>query len=262
MKRKTIYSYYAFGYNYRLLRALKEGDSVHGGSNSTLARIEGLFEKLEELDLQVTQMVAKDLEDLRDELFELPKDTKLSKEHAERAREALSAIDPTLDAELQLRDAYIITPKRYDIKKLLDRPQEVLGKQCYPKLTDRSKRDFALGCRCIAFSQPTAAAFHIIRATEEMLRELYRTRTQKKDRPSVLLWAPMVDALRMKKTRKVKAELLDQLDMIRRNYRNPTQHPELFYDIDSAQDLLSNCASALNMICTELPDARTEEPPF
>jgi hypothetical protein len=33
------------------------------------------------------------------------------------------------------------------------------------------------------------------------------------------------------------AALLDNLDGLRRNFRNPTQHPEKVYDIHEAQDL-------------------------
>lgn len=262
MKRKTIFSYFAFGYNYRLLRTMDEGDSIHGDSNSTASRIDELFSWLDEHDLKVTKGVAWDLQQIRTELDSLPTEAKLTKELIRKVKDAVTKLDATLDAELQLRDAYIITPKRYDVERLMDRPSELLAKDVFRRLSDKAKRDFSLGCQCIAFTQPTSAAFHFLRATEEMLRELYCSLVPKKNRPVVLLWAPMVEAMRAKRGKKPKGELLDHLDLIRRNYRNPTQHPELFYDLDGAQDLLSNCASALNMICAVLPDVTTDEPPF
>jgi hypothetical protein len=40
--------------------------------------------------------------------------------------------------------------------------------------------------------------------------------------------------------------LLDHLDGIRTNFRNPTQHPDATYDIHEAQDLFSVCVDAVN----------------
>jgi hypothetical protein len=62
------------------------------------------------------------------------------------------------------------------------------------------------------------------------------------------MWAGMVEGLRKRKTRRPSNELLDLLDGIRRNYRNPTHHPEKTYDIDEAQDLFAQCLAALNLI--------------
>ena len=227
-----------------------------------VSRLEGLFENLEDLDLQITKAVASDLEDLQSDLSSLEGDATLNKDQVIELTKAIKKMDATLDAELALRHAYIITPKRYDVVKLMDRPGEILGKGVFLRLSPNATRDFTLGCKCIAFAQPTAAAFHFLRATEEMLRQLYMNRVLKKNRPQVLLWAHMVDTLRTLKKGKPKIALLDHLDMVRRNYRNPTQHPELFYDNDASQDLLSNCASALNLICAELPRKNEDDLPF
>lgn len=258
MKRKSIYSYYAFGYNYRLLRSLDTGDHVHGEKNSAISRITGLFEKLKELDLQVTLKVSKDLQDVLEELESLPSDSKLDALMVKKAEAALLKLDPTLDAELQLRDSYIITPKRYDISKLLSRPAELLGEKVFQSLSVRSQKDLSLACACIAFSQPTASAFHILRATEETLKNLYFANVRK-NRLTTPMWAGMVEALRKKKTHKLKPALLDQLDTIRKNYRNPTQHPDKFYDIDEAQDLLNSCIAALNMMSKEMPKKAAQD---
>jgi hypothetical protein len=40
--------------------------------------------------------------------------------------------------------------------------------------------------------------------------------------------------------------------MIRTNYRNPTQHPEAIYTIDTAQDLFGVCIDVLGKMASEL----------
>ncbi|MCH8069815.1 MAG: hypothetical protein IID16_11195, partial [Candidatus Marinimicrobia bacterium] len=48
------------------------------------------------------------------------------------------------------------------------------------------------------------------------------------------------------KTNKPPVELLDTLDRIRINFRNPTSHPDKIYDIEEAQDLFGLCVDAIN----------------
>jgi hypothetical protein len=47
--------------------------------------------------------------------------------------------------------------------------------------------------------------------------------------------------------------LLDHLDHIRHNFRNPTQHPEAIYDIDEAQDLFNLTTDALVRLVRAYP---------
>ena len=62
----------------------------------------------------------------------------------------------------------------------------------------------------------------------------------------------MLTALRNMKKNKLSSDLLDLLDRIRDKYRNPTQHPELKYTIDEAQDLLGVCIEAINKTMKEI----------
>jgi hypothetical protein len=66
------------------------------------------------------------------------------------------------------------------------------------------------------------------------------------------MWGPMTDKLRRKNKPKPTNDLLDHLDTIRKNFRNPTQHPEKFYTIDEAQDLLFASIVAINRVCAAI----------
>ena len=54
----------------------------------------------------------------------------------------------------------------------------------------------------------------------------------------------MTGDMRKRKTRPPEA-LLNHLDHIRENFRNPTDHPDKVYDTEEAQDLLALCCDAM-----------------
>ena len=85
-----------------------------------------------------------------------------------------------------------------------------------------------------------------MRAVEGALRNYY-VAIVKRQRVKDLLWGPMIRHLQKRRS-PPPAPLLDHLDSIRANFRNPTQHPEARYDLDEAQDLMAVCIDALNRL--------------
>jgi hypothetical protein len=128
----------------------------------------------------------------------------------------------------------------------------LLGDGVFATLSDNAKRDYKLACLQVALNQPTAAAFHLMRMLEEQVKVLYFAfkKTNRLEKP---MWGPMTIELRTKRAPKPSAKLLDHLDGMRVHFRNPTQHPQAFYTIDEAQDLLNQTIAATNMIHAELP---------
>jgi hypothetical protein len=66
------------------------------------------------------------------------------------------------------------------------------------------------------------------------------------------MWGPMSAQLRALTSNKPSETILNTLDLVRVSYRNPTQHPEAKYDIESAQDLLGVCIDLINKMASEL----------
>jgi len=88
-----------------------------------------------------------------------------------------------------------------------------------------------------------------MRGTEGALRFYYASivkRGRKKQ-----MWNNIIEHLKARRDSPPKA-LLDSLDNIRINFRNPTQHPEARYDMDEAQDLLSISIDAVNRMIRDL----------
>lgn len=248
MKKTEIFEYFAFGFDYATIK----DDGLKGRKrDDVVGFLEAFFGSLDELDLSVTKKVAEKLRDLFDQVGE-GEEGVIKDEVAANILKEIKRLEPSLDAELQLRTAYVLTKKRYSLESLLNTPAELLGDGVYARLSDTSKRDFSLACIQIALSQPTAAAFHLMRALEEQVKMLYFSykKINRLDKP---MWGPMTNELRNKKAPKPTEKLLNHLDGMRVHFRNPTQHPELFYSLDEAQDLLNQTITAINMIVAELP---------
>jgi len=159
-------------------------------------------------------------------------------------------LENTLNAEAEGNVAYIVTDKRIDVNKLFSDVGALMAPNVFNLLPDIASYDFNEAGKCIAFERPTAAAFHLLRGTEDMLRRFYCSFV-KKGRVSDLVWGKTVNHLKQlnqKKYRKKKVPepLLQNLDNIRLSFRNPTQHPDKIYDIQEAQDLFSLCIDVVN----------------
>jgi hypothetical protein len=248
MKKQNIYDFYAFGYNYALLRRAGLFDYE---KERAINDLDSFFLNLKNLELQVTQLIAENLGVILESIRE-GEDQKITAELAEKIKNELARLDPALDAELQLKAAYILTKKRYALDSLLRTPHELLANGVHDRLSDTAKKDYRLACTQIALSQATAAAFHLMRALEEQVKVLYFSykKTKRLEKP---MWGPMIKELREKRAPKPTEKLLTHLDGMRIHFRNPTQHPEMFYSLDEAQDLLNQTLTAMNMIHAELP---------
>jgi hypothetical protein len=250
MRVTSIYKYYAFGYNYSLISPPAVGMRIRGVDHSLETLVGELFGLLDELDLRVTRGAAQDLDHILDDTKKLDDNAVVDAALASRVNNAINKLDTTLDAELQLRRAFIVTPKRFDLEHLLGKWAQLVSTETDKRLPQIARFDFGSACLCIAYALPTAAAFHLMRCLEAMLREYYCALV-KRDRVQKLMWYDMVEHLRKRKNAPPKS-LLDHLDHIRENFRNPTQHPEARYDLDLAQDLLNVVIEALNRISRDL----------
>ena len=246
MQSKPISRYIGFGTSLRYLQDVEAEWLAHGKSY-VLANIDSFFASLEEFELPVTQRAAYDLHDFRDELAKSDSDHKLTREEASRLSKIMTDVRNTLFAEAQGNVAFIVTDKRIDVNKLLSDVPALMAPGVFDSLPDIARYDLIEAGKCIAFELPTAAAFHLLRGTEGVLRQFYCSVVRKKR--VELLWGPMVESLR-RRSKPPPAPLLDNLDNIRLSFRNPTQHPDKIYDIQEVQDLFSLCVDVVNRMVT------------
>ena len=124
--------------------------------------------------MHVTIRSANKLFDLREELAKRPKDALLSHEDAEKLNKIMNEIRFTFEAETQGIFAYFVTDKRLDVKKLLEHVNQLFSPKVFEACPETARYDFKEAGLCVAFELPTAAAFHILRGTEDVIRLYYK----------------------------------------------------------------------------------------
>ncbi|WP_369045202.1 hypothetical protein [Sinomonas sp. P10A9] len=144
---------------------------------------------------------------------------------------------------------YVASDKRYTVRKLTEEFTSLMAHGVYDALPEIAQRDFREAGKCIAYELPTSAAFHLMRGTEAVLRHYYEQKVRRSRIGEPRMWGPITNHLKDKKT---PSGLIEALDNIRRNYRNPTQHPDKIYDLDEAQDLLSLSLDVTNRMMRDL----------
>lgn len=165
---------------------------------------------------------------------------------AKPLRDCLVAIENTVMAEAKLRMIAVPTARRIAIEQLFNSPETLLGSNVHGSLTSLATEDWSAACRCLAFECCTGAAFHCLRAVEECVRILYTAyfpRRAINNRP----WGLLTNELANKPRRpRPDPTLITHLDHIRRQFRNPTDHPEKVYDAEEAEDLIHLAADVIN----------------
>lgn len=253
MQYKSLNSYFWFGASCRFLQDASKGYDVKG-EGGVLYNLWSFFSMLDELGLPVTKRLAEsELARLYDALHEYRDAQRLSLEHATTLKAGIKTVRTTLDAERQGIGAYTPIPKRLDLAKLLDNVQELFAPTVFDALPEPARYDLNEAGKCIAFERPTAAAFHILRAPEGVLRFYYQTMVRQK-RVSSLNWGPIGTDLRKRNRTKPYSVLNNHLDNIRDSFRNPTQHPDAQYDIQEVQDLWSLCVDVIDRMTGILND--------
>ncbi len=244
MESKAIDRYIIFGTELRYLQDCQPTWET-AGDDCVVANIDRFFAHLDEFGLPVSRRAAFGLKAFNQSLKEAEPGHTLTQEKATDLSQMMSKIRDTLMAEANGKVAFIVTDKRVDVNKLLGDVRSLMAPDVFDSLPDIGQYDFTEAGKCIAFERATAGAFHMLRGTESMLRDFYCSIVKRGRVGPPLLWGPMIKHLRTR--RGLSADpLLDNLDNIRRSFRNPTQHPEKVYDIQEVQDLWGLCIDVIN----------------
>ncbi len=251
MKKITADSLWAFGSCFRYLQDQKKGGRLKGAGfvEDNLKRLIK-FVETSELAVCLETNAFGNLRNKLEEFRDLDVDARLDEAQAKALVDELKELRSTLIAELRTVEAYTLTPKRHGVDNLMGAVPGIFGQGVFEKLPEIAQFDLGEAGKCIALERPTAAAFHLMRAIEATLRIFY-VRAIRVKRANVTMWGPIIAELRKKpalvKKHKV---LLDHLDNIRANFRNPTQHPEATYTTAEAENLLG---LSIDVLCRMEP---------
>lgn len=262
MTKVSLYAYYSFGFNYYLLLN-SNGTTTNEKFLKDLNKYSSFINRL---DLKVTLSLLS-MQGWDTEYENLKKANKGAKRKQivapsmhKQMIDLIKKADSTLDAELNIKTAYLLNEKRLSNEKLMDNISSIFSQWTFIDLPEIAKFDFAESGKCIAFDRYTASAFHSLRGTEDVLKMYYSLLTGKK--PSeTQTWGHFINEIEADiKSGKLipppPKDLIQNLDSLRIYYRNKTQHPQLIYNSDEAQDLLFDCIKCVNQIIKDLKDRR------
>ena len=173
----------------------------------------------------------------------------LSEDDAKKVNECARQIEKTINAESSTMMAFILESRKYDVEKLLYNVESLMHDGTFSKLTELAKIDVASAGKALAFDMPTASAFHILRASEDALREFYEKRVKRNRIDEPRNWGSITQHLK-KISKPLPKELMDQLDHVRENFRNRTQHPDRNYSMDEAEALFAHCTDLISRLQT------------
>lgn len=237
------------GTGFRYLQDATDKRKIRG-ERRVLDNLEHVLSRLHSNQFPVTSRAAEELRAFAHRLKAVQDDRTLTPDEAKELRRLVTRLRPTFRAEALGKHVFAVTDKRVEVARLLDGMPSLLADGAFQRLPQLAQHDFAEAGKCLAFERPTAAAFHLMRAAEASVRALYSAKTGLAHGGQP--WGPLTAELRTKAA--VPVVLLNQLDNVRTSFRNPTQHPELIYTMDDAQDLLFSCVDLLNRISTHLPE--------
>ena len=159
-------------------------------------------------------------------------------------------------AEINVADFYAITPKgAYDTTKLAEEGITAFHPDLALKVPS-TILDARQAARCIAFDLPTAAAFHLHRVNEGVMRAYYDAVTGGKPRPEHRNIGAYIDAMKKEKVQiklpEAKA-VYGVLAMIAHHHRNPVLHPDdVLENVEQALSLLGIIRTATELMLKEL----------
>jgi hypothetical protein len=235
MENKDPYIFISIGLG---IRALMQCSGLSRGF--LIKEGEKLLNNVKSTEFQVSIEAFSMLEKFINNLQVLPDEILSSSESLELSG-IMQKLEIVVWSEAKTKSVFIVSEKRYSLNVLLNHPENMFTNGIFENLNNLARYDFAEGLLCIVFSRPTAASFHVLRSTEGVLKDLYFKKVIRK-REKKPMWGNMVNALKKKR---IDEKLLDRLDYIRENFRNPTDHPKDIYTIDEAEDIIGICTEVI-----------------
>lgn len=171
----------------------------------------------------------------------------------------LNRFETVLTAELQTADTYFISQTGiYSTPDLIERAERVFPESTRKHIPDHAVKDIRHAGKCLAFDLPTAAAFHMLRATEALIREYYTIVVGHPPKMQSRNWGRYINHLRKKNA---DSKILSALDQIREMHRNPLMHPEDFLSMDEAATLFGVAQGVIVSMAADIEKRKNPQIP-
>lgn len=193
-----------------------------------------------------------------DNILAMEEDTTLDWMNTIPLLTSLNQFENALLSEASVADAYYVLEKRpYSTLALVTEGETLFPPKTVAKVPE-AKNDLREAGKCIAYELPTAAAFHIHRATEAVLRRYWSAVTGGAARPKVRSMGVYLAAL--KQNGCGDGKVIAALTQMNELHRNPTIHPEDTLTLDETIALLGMANSVVAAMLKEIPELKADEP--
>ena len=170
----------------------------------------------------------------------------------------LNSFEVLLVSDFSIADAYYVTEKEpYSTIALVTKGESLFPPSLRNKVPE-ALVDMQQAAKCLAFEVPTAAAFHVHRATETVLRQYWKEVTGNAPKPRTRSIGVYLAAL--KKMGFGDEKVIAALSQMNELHRNPTIHPEAVLDVEEAIALIGIANSVVAAMLKQIPDLDPEQP--
>jgi HEPN domain len=167
-------------------------------------------------------------------------------------------LNATLASELAVAQAYHVTRKgAFNLTLLVGDATAIFSDEVRSAMDPDEQYDIVQAGRCLVFEVPTAAAFHIFRAAESVMRRYYVAVVGSV--PETANWGAYLKSL--EDHGGADPKILHSLREIKDLYRNPTMHPEKKYSPDEALSLVGLAENLISSMVREIKQ-RGAAPPL
>lgn len=163
---------------------------------------------------------------------------------------AAKEFETVFTAELQTVDTYLISQTGiYKTSDLIEHAERIFPESVLATIPDHAVKDIRDCGKCLAFDLPTSAGFHMLRATEALIREYMTVVVGTPPKLKSRNWGRYLDIL---KKHGADPRILAALDQIREMHRNPIMHPEDFLSAEEASTLLGVAQGVVVFIAADI----------
>ncbi|MEP4379778.1 MAG: hypothetical protein ABJ215_16005 [Alphaproteobacteria bacterium] len=280
MYRVNQYEFIEMGKAFFRLRSLREGVSLEDAIAPLMTAMTHLRDLLEGKPVSVmhcrhdaTELLGK-LEAFHRENYLRPGtdewdgeknwDDQVPSHHFWGFHSLIDRFEHNLAAELRGSPTYQVADVGiFNTSSLVDTAEDHIPVDLRSMVSEDAKRELNLAGKAIAYGLATAAGFHVLRATELVLEDYYRTFAGPDARPckswhdyitQLTEWAESDAPIRPER------KTVRNLDQMRDLDRNPVMHPRETYTESKAVEMFNNGTTAIMAMAREMQSNVPELP--
>ena len=203
--------------------------------------------------LRVSQKKGQELQQCLDKLGQKKLPDELNHTDVAILTRLVNEFQMIVKEELNVANLYLVLRKRgYSTEALIESPSDIFPNDLLQHVPDAAHDVEQVG-RCLAFEVPTAAAFHLNRINEAVLRRYFAAIAPKEEPPKSGNMGVYLSTLEeLLKTMQKPSELQTLIPLLRNikdQYRNPIMHPDLSIgSIDQSFALLDLINTAVGLM--------------